>query len=108
MENGLFGEFTKKREVEQTLGFFPVDQQVQFLLWICQPWELLCFRDFSERGRAARLGLGVLDASLLVSTQTVSSYPADSSSHLYQPHPENPTKDLKTSPNSGRISPSFS
>lgn len=30
VENGLFGEFTKKREVEQTVGCFPVDQQVQF------------------------------------------------------------------------------
>lgn len=37
MENGLFGEFTKKREVEQTLGFFPVDQQVQFCCGFVSP-----------------------------------------------------------------------
>lgn len=107
MENYLSGEFPKKREIELTFGFFPVDQQVSsFAVNLSVPGAT-GFRDFSECGRAARLDLGALNELLLVSTQTVSSYPANSSSPSYQPHPKTPTKHLQTSPSLGRISPSL-
>lgn len=37
VENGLFAEFTKKREVKQAVGCFPVDQQVQFYCGFVSP-----------------------------------------------------------------------
>lgn len=97
MENDLFGEFMKNRQVEHTVGFFPADQQEQFSCEFVSPGNYY----------VSETSLNVAELTGLVWEYLMHHYPADSSSPIYKPQ-ENPIKDLQTSPNLGRTSPSVS